>query len=98
MHRPRRQIDPARRDDPIYMAHESALMAQEFLLMTYGLTHFEPEIHLPIAKNNPDDPGIRQMCDALRRLMREAASESFIVFVVIMLTSWPTQRLEKYVR
>ncbi|KIM81492.1 hypothetical protein PILCRDRAFT_8563 [Piloderma croceum F 1598] len=73
MRRPLRQIDPARRDDPIYVAHESALMAQEFLLMTYGITHFEPEIHLPIVKNNPDDPGIRQMCDALRRLMQEAA-------------------------
>jgi len=61
------------------MAHESSLMAQEFLLMTYGLTHFEPEIHLPIVKNKPNDPGIRQMCDALRRLMREAARESLML-------------------
>jgi hypothetical protein len=63
------------------MAHEGALVAQEFLLMNYGITHFEPEpeTDLPIMRENPDDPGLREMSDTLRQLMQDAACESFPV-------------------
>jgi hypothetical protein len=58
------------------MAHEAALVAQEFLLMNYGITHFDPETHLPIVRERPNDPDLRQMCNSLRLLMRDAACES----------------------
>jgi len=52
--------------------------AQEFLLMNYGITHFHPETHLPIVKQKPNDPGIREMCEGLRRLMEIAARQCFM--------------------
>ena len=64
-------------EDPTYRAHELDLRAQELLLMSYGLTHFDPETHLPIARLKPDDPDIREKCNALRLIMHLAARECF---------------------
>jgi hypothetical protein len=99
MHNPRRQPDPALSNDPLYMAHEHALIAQEFLLMNYGITHFEPETHLPIMMERPDDAGLREMCDALRHLMQEAARVSLSeTFLVMSLMNSMIQLWEKFAR
>lgn len=62
----------ARRNDPRYA---NARSAQDFLLTKYGITHFEPETHLPSVREKPNTPDNRVYCDALRKMMKTAARE-----------------------
>jgi hypothetical protein len=52
-----------------------ALEAQEFLLVNYGITHFDPETYLPIMKLKPNDPVIQGMWNSLRQVMKITACE-----------------------
>ena len=58
--------DPARANDAAYQAHRHALSAREFMMMTYGFTHFDPETYLPSAK------GDQIYCETIREMQRFA--------------------------
>ena len=64
----------ARRNDPRYAP---ARLAQDYLMKTYGISHFEPETYLPAVRTRkrPYDPDIRVYCDELRKLMQDTARE-----------------------
>jgi hypothetical protein len=73
----------ARRNDPGYAPARSA---QDYLMKTYGITHFEPETYLPTVRERPNDPDNRAYCDELRKMMRFAAREclGWNIFQVIV--------------